>query len=482
VPVRPRQKLHLDVECDLASAWQKAPLALAVVGPEGMLAWNDSCQTLLCEMLADSEVAGRRWLSAAVVRLLAAGQQEGVLGCGSDELGLDVKMSTAGGLTGGHVLALRRVTEPDSRRESLAETVSTLSHELRTPLASMKSSLGLVLAGEAGTVTGDQQHFLGMTMRNINRLERLVSDLLDVSGQDKTQPADPNRETDLGPVLREAVQMQATVAAEAGLDFDGSGLPETLSTHLDPDKVTQILANIVSNALKYTPAGGLVRVWAEVQQPRHSQSGTDLALGLAKTLGVTLNTWRLVVQDSGPGLSVADQERIFEPWFRGSEQERESVPGAGLGLSITRSLIAAHGGSIRLLSAPGQGTTVWTQLPCDLASEKILQATGKLNTLLDRHPDCQLAVLDGRQAVGRGVAELAADFQSQWPGLATATVISPLADVVVAIVAEPTAWSTAWREFVSAENQDGQLAWRFPAWIRSKPIKESMEYLSSRNL
>jgi len=471
VPDLRRQKLHSDSESDLVSAWQFAPAALAVVGPEGVSVWNDACRSLLRETVGDSESAGRRWLSAAATRLLASGRHRDVVSFGRNDLVLAVCLGPALPAGNAHVVSLDRTTGADSGRESLAETVSTLSHELRTPLTSMKSSLDLVLAGEAGTVSDDQSHFLGMTLRNINRLERLVSDLLDVSRREEGQPTRAQQETDLGPVLREAVQMQATAAAQAGLELDSSALPPTLAAHIDPDKMVQILANIVGNAIKYTPAGGLVRVGVESRIRHQPDTEPGLAYRFAKHLGLPLRTFCLVVADSGPGLSRTDQERIFEPWYRVSRDETGGVPGAGLGLSITRALVESHGGWIRMDSEPGSGTTVRVDLPRDPASEKLLLAARRLQSLLTKDPARELVVLDGRDSEytqSWPLAEMVTEFQRQRPDLTDQTAISLADNVMVVVVDEEMIWGEAWREFAMGRGQVDPPRWRPAEWIKSQ--------------
>ncbi len=482
MPDHLQQKLHPD---DLAAAWQGAPTALAAVSAGGMHSWNDACRVLLREVVGGSELAGRRWLSAAVERLLASGHTREVVTCPGEGADLEVRLGPALPAEATlRVVALRRAAVPAKRHESLAETVSTLSHELRTPLASMKSSLALVLDGETGPVSEGQSRFLGMTMRNINRLERLVSDLLGASRGGAPEASIQRCATDLGPVLRDALAMQGAAARQAGLTLDAAGLPSTLPAEVDPDKVVQILSNVVNNAIKYTPAGGLVRVWVEARPRFRPDSDQGLAWWLAQRLGLDLNVFNLVVEDSGPGMSAEDQDRVFEPWYRGQEGQPANVPGAGLGLPITRSLVEAHGGSIRLASEPGRGTTVWIALPQDSASEELLRGAGQLRALLDQDSERVLAVLDGRspaRATAFAAEAAAAEFQQQQSAVAPCRIMRLADKVVATAVADQTAWNEAWGRGSSALGETPP-AWQFLVWRPSEVNKQSMPGLASRKL
>lgn len=451
---------------DLPAIWQTAPMALALVDGGRVHAWNNSCRSLLFQAVGGSEMAGRRWLSASVTRLLANDRSCEVLAATSDALSLEVRLGPTVPDNPARVVVLREVHGARRGQGDLAETVSTLSHELRTPLTSMKSSLNLVISGDTGPVSTDQAHFLGMTMRNINRLERLVSDLLDVSRTEATGGGLRRRETDIGPVLIEAVQMQEAAARQAGLQLDAAGLPAELVAHVDPDKVVQILTNVVGNAIKYTPEGGLVRVWQEAHPRRDPEAGPGLARQLAERFALPLSTFSLVVQDSGVGMSKEDQDRIFEPWFRGAEDERRQVPGAGLGLHITRSLVEAHGGRIRLASEPGQGTTVWIRLPRDPASEDLLQSARQLQALADRWRTGNIAILDGRataEQVASPVGPLATGFLRGRADAGDRKIVALVPDLVATVVSTPDIWNSAWENYLKDSGRTETPRWQFLA-------------------
>ncbi len=468
---------------DLPPAWQTAPVALALVEGDRVHSWNNACRTLLREVVGASDLASRRWLTASVTRLLASSRTGEVLAGNVDTLSLEVRLGPVVPGEPTRVVALREVQGAGRGQDDLAETVSTLSHELRTPLTSMKSSLSLVLSGDTGEVNEEQAHFLGMAKRNISRLERLVSDLLDVSRAQVGEMVLHRRETDLGPVLRETVQMQEAAARQAGLELDYTGLPEKLMAHVDADKVVQILTNVVGNSIKYTQSGGLVRVWLESRP----QPDPGLAWQLADKFFLPLNAFNLVVEDSGVGMSHEDQDRVFEPWFRGAaDREHPHIPGAGLGLHITRSLVEAHGGRIRLVSEPGQGTTVWIRLPRDPASEELLHGAAQLKAMADNWRTRQVAVLDGRALGQRPICpirELATDFLRQQAGTGERKAVTVATDLVATVVTNPAVWAAAWTEYLAQCGLDETTpAWQFVSWSEPQANKESITRPMSRNL
>jgi signal transduction histidine kinase len=474
---------------DLEQAWRTAPVALALVDRNRVGFWNDACRILLREAVGESELACRRWLVAAVARLAASGRRREVLAGAGDALSLEVRLGPEKPGRQEWSVTLRGVRSDGRQEDDLAETVSTLSHELRTPLTSMKSSLSLVLAGESGPVTPEQAHFLGMTMRNINRLERLVSDLLDVSRTRAGETVLYRRETDLVPILREATLSQEAAARHAGLELDVSGLPTRLVAHVDPDKVVQILTNIVGNSIKYTRRGGLVRVWTEARPRFEPGREPDLAWLLAEKFMLPLHAFNLVVEDSGVGMSRADQDRVFEPWFRGGDDAPAGIPGSGLGLHITRALVEAHGGSIRLASEPGQGTTVWVRLPRDSASEQLLHAARQLRALARNQPTQAIAVLDGRETVGKVIAAgpLAHAFLRYWastqPLDPPAKIVTLAPGLVATVAADPATWQAVWAEFQAPDT--GQTAapdWQFISWPALGANNESMSRPLRRNV
>ena len=230
-----------------------------------------------------------------------------------------------------------RLLELDRMKDDF---VASVSHELRTPLTSIRGYLDLVLDGDAGPLTSEQEKYLGVVARNSKRLLALVGDLLVVAQCDSGALALDRRTTDLGALASEAVASAAPDAEERGLSLAlvAEGVPEF---YFDPARLCQVLDNLVSNALKFTPAGGSVEVRVRCVGERAV----------------------IEVADTGMGMSAPEQERLFERFYRTESSSTQATPGTGLGLWITKTIVEAHGGGIRVDSATGQGTRFRIELP-----------------------------------------------------------------------------------------------------------------------
>jgi PAS domain S-box-containing protein len=226
--------------------------------------------------------------------------------------------------------------------------VSTVSHELRTPLTSIQNALDIVRGGKAGPLAPDQRRFLDMARRNQQRLAGIIDDLLDLSKLEAGGLDYHFREVEPAGLLaevREAFEPQAEAArVRLAVETAAAPAPPVLA---DPVRVTQILTNLVGNALKFTPPGGRVSLSARV-------SGDWLELS---------------VTDTGPGIPPDDQRRVFEPFFQGSDQDplTRTARGTGLGLAIARELARGHGGEVVVESIPGRGSRFTLRLPADRA-------------------------------------------------------------------------------------------------------------------
>jgi signal transduction histidine kinase len=218
------------------------------------------------------------------------------------------------------------------------EFVALISHDLRTPLTSIMGYLELVL--DEDNLTEEQRGFLDVADRNADRLLRLVDDLLFVArfeaGQLELRPA----ELDLAAVVRQSVEESGPVAAAGGVELICEAA-DVSSVQADKGRMFQLVENLVSNAIKFTPAGGDVRV------------------SVTPVNGVV----RLEVADNGIGIASDEQQRLFERFFRASTASEHQIPGTGLGLYITRAIVEAHGGSIAVRSDPGEGTSFCVELP-----------------------------------------------------------------------------------------------------------------------
>jgi signal transduction histidine kinase len=243
----------------------------------------------------------------------------------------------------GAVIAYNDVTGLVDALSAREKLVSNVSHEFRTPLNSILGSLDLVLEDPQGLPPLAVQR-LEVAQRNADRLRALVSDVLvSASAVLSLHP----RQTDLAGLIETSVGSARVQADEANISLLAE-VQAPLWAHADPLRIAQVLDNLVSNAIKYTPGGGVVTV---------SAHGADEWVFLR-------------VEDTGMGISDDDSRRIFSRFFRAGAARKSGIPGVGLGLSITKSIVERHGGAISCASRPGGGTTFTVKLPTvpDLAS------------------------------------------------------------------------------------------------------------------
>jgi signal transduction histidine kinase len=226
------------------------------------------------------------------------------------------------------------------------EFVALISHELRTPLTSIIGYLELTL--DDATLTEEQRGYLDIVDHNAARLLKLVDDLLFVAQLEAGELEVRASEVDLAALARQAVaEFQPRAAANGiALRCDADSV---VPVHASKRRLLQLLDNLVSNAIKFSPAGGDVRV---------SVSHPD---GMA----------RLEVADTGIGIAADDQQRLFERFFRTSTVAEQHFPGTGLGLYIARAIVEAHGGTIAVSSEPGEGTSFSVELPVGFADQLV---------------------------------------------------------------------------------------------------------------
>jgi signal transduction histidine kinase len=241
----------------------------------------------------------------------------------------------------GAVVAYSDVTGLVEALSAKEELISNVSHEFRTPLNSVLGNIDLVL-DEAEGLSAAAVRRLEVAQRNAERLLALVSDLL-VSAT--TVLSVHPRRTDLAGIVENSIGSAQPQADAANISLR-TDLPVPLWAHADPLRIGQALDNLVSNAIKYSPGGGVVTVSAE--------SSGDWV--------------QLRVQDTGMGMDAEDSARIFTRFFRAGVARQSSIPGVGLGLSITKTIVEQHGGNILCDSAPGEGTTFTIKLPAEHVS------------------------------------------------------------------------------------------------------------------
>jgi signal transduction histidine kinase len=233
-----------------------------------------------------------------------------------------------------------RLRELDGLKD---EFVSLVSHELRTPLTSIRGYLELVLDGPAGSLTEEQNRFLRVVERNADRLLGLVGDLLFVAQVDAGRLPVEFSDLDLALVAAECVDGVRPTAEAKGLELIVDAPP--LAAKGDRGRLDQLLGNLISNAVKFTPEGGRVTVRVSA----HDESAV------------------IEVSDNGIGVPKAELDELFTRFFRSSTATENAIPGTGLGLVIAKAIAEAHGGQITVESREGVGTTFKVTLPLEPA-------------------------------------------------------------------------------------------------------------------
>ncbi|MBA3413920.1 MAG: response regulator [Chloroflexia bacterium] len=231
-------------------------------------------------------------------------------------------------------------TEPEAERTK-SEFVSLVSHELRTPLTSIKGYTDLLIEAQPPGLTEEHREVLGIVQANADRLVTLVDDLLETSHLESGRVALEREAIDLAPLIDQvAASMRPQVEAKRQtLTLDTTpGLPAVWA---DPQRIVQVLTNLISNANKYTPAGGRIEI------------------AVRETGGAV----RCEVADTGIGLAPDELEHLFAKFFRARNQATLATPGTGLGLTITKALVEMHGGTVSVVSAPGEGSRFGFTLP-----------------------------------------------------------------------------------------------------------------------
>ncbi len=249
------------------------------------------------------------------------------------------------------------MTEVRATERMKDQFVSLISHELRTPLTSILGYLELVLDDDEQTLTDEQRSYLTTVERNADRLLRLVGDLLFTArveaGQFTLQPED----VDLVSIVAAAEETARVAATAAGVHLVLEAPAAPLVVAGDPVRLGQACDNLVSNAVKFTPHGGEVTLsvttgWQAPDGTVTPDRGPD-----ARQVA------QISVRDTGIGIPDDEQGRLFTRFFRASTAQRNAVPGVGLGLSITKAITTAHGGTLELVSVEGEGTTFTLTLP-----------------------------------------------------------------------------------------------------------------------
>ena len=244
--------------------------------------------------------------------------------------------------------------------------VSDAAHELAQPLTSIKGWVDILFKGMAGPLTEPQMQALGTVRFNTERMVTLDNDLLDI-GRIETGKITLNiKPDDVKPIILETVRALQIQIDERQLTVEYD-VPDDLPPVLcDRKRLVQVLTNLVSNAYKYTLAGGQITISVARQssiQPSNAPRGNWTRADLQQLKPNPAGYLFCSVKDTGLGISVTDQGELFTQFFRSNNEEARKQPGTGLGLSITKSLIELQGGAIWVISELGEGSTFAFSMP-----------------------------------------------------------------------------------------------------------------------
>jgi len=236
-----------------------------------------------------------------------------------------------------------RLTELDTLK---TELLASVSHELRTPLTSIASFTQILSAGLESDGIAQQREHLSVIERNVDRLQRMVEDLLFLDRVESNTALADLELVELSDVVKMAVASIRPTAGEQGVSVTAD-VGQGPLLRGDGQRLGQLVDNLLANAVRFTPPGGSVSV----------------------RLNPVPGGWKLEVSDTGIGIPEEEQSRVFERFYRASNARRGAAPGSGLGLAIVRRVAESHGGSVDVRSVPGQGST-FTVVICGVTTSR----------------------------------------------------------------------------------------------------------------
>lgn len=226
--------------------------------------------------------------------------------------------------------------------EMQKEFSSTVSHELRTPLASIKTAIDIVMSGTPGKVNDGQKNFLEKAKNNVDRLNRLINDILDLTKLESGKTVLNIAFNDINQLIQEVVSIQESVAKAKGLYLKTNLDSQIPKIPFDADKLNQVFSNLVGNAIKFTDKGGMT-----ISAINHSGH----------------NHIEVCIKDTGVGIAEGDIPKLFQKFQQLGDPEKRQTGGTGLGLAICREIVHQHGGKIWVESKLKEGTAFHFILP-----------------------------------------------------------------------------------------------------------------------
>jgi two-component system sensor histidine kinase GlrK len=337
-------------EAAITSAFRELEGTNAAIAEQVRLATETRNKLLMDELEAGRTELGRQILAAIVMAIVMAlgfgvwlarplkRLEQAVVGLGENRLDqpIDIRGPADVRLLGRRLEWLRlRLAELDSDKSRFLRHVS---HELKTPLAALREGVSLLEDGVTGTLNDNQREVARILRQNTAVLQSQIEDLLRFNAAAFEARRLVRRTTDLTALVKQQVAQQRLQWQARQLAVQVEGGP--VAAEIDADKLGTALGNLLSNAIRFSPAGATIR------------------------FSVTRVPGRACIDivDQGPGVAAADRARVFEPFYRGERQPSDAVRGSGIGLSIVHEYITAHGGLIELL-ADGPGAHFHIELP-----------------------------------------------------------------------------------------------------------------------
>jgi signal transduction histidine kinase/DNA-binding response OmpR family regulator len=326
----------------LQSILDHATDAILLIGPDGLVRLANKGSSLLFGVP-----------NASLLGHPAADRIVGLGGSGTDVFGIrgdgtrfagDISVGDGAGEHADEtVYILRDATERHRLSQLKNEFVSTVSHELRTPLTSIRGSLGLLISGAAGELPPKVRQFVEIAHNNSARLVHLVNDILDIEKIESGRMDFHYEQLPADAIVEQAIEANRAYAAPFDVTFRTTiDVPPLTEVRADAARVQQIMANLLSNAAKFSPVGGVVDV-TMTAQPDHI---------------------RISVRDYGAGIPDEFRDRIFQRFAQADSSDRRQKGGTGLGLSISKAIVEQHGGTIGFDMPADGGTRFWFTLPC----------------------------------------------------------------------------------------------------------------------
>lgn len=357
-----QESLHTQKKLEKTLSEKKQTEAIVRSVADGVVVVNDKGEVLLMNPAAEKLLDVQK--ERKIGRPLLEGTKEGQLFSIAKETeggGRDIELNSSedetkkilrsssaviedeNGKTVGMVTVLSDITKQKELDQMKSDFVASVSHELRNPMGAIQQSISVILTGTAGPLTDHQKKFLTNAERNLKRLRTLIDDLLDLAKLEARKMELKCESCSMERIVSEVLETMETWAKNKNIALVKRLSPSLPEIPMDADRVTQILVNLISNAIKFTPQGGTITVEAAL-----TSDGSIMEVSVA---------------DTGIGIAQEDISKMFNKFQQVGKKKPVDATGTGLGLAIVKELVQLHGGDIRVESALEKGTKFTFTLP-----------------------------------------------------------------------------------------------------------------------